>query len=386
VLEGLSEAELDAVARFRDVLRDILRGPHGQGHSLDQMMAAAVEDMLGPGQAAWQLLGSESGSLPVAQLNKLDPLTIRLNVDRHGVFGDPPYWQAQSPVSGGGLANLGGADPTPLDHDELVLLDYPHGTRSYRTYPVSPAWQVKEWLEIMANSTTHHNRFYSDDEVPPGMLQIIQASDTTVETIKEKLEAASGDPRDVPVVGGESAANWIDMGGTAINLDIIQEQQWFFELCLGAVGLGKAEVGLIEDVNRANGEIEASRVFKRVTGPFIDQFEKAFLTVARQFDVFTETGQPFTPTIEHTDPREQRAKEQRLREQLQAGAITPRQYARRTGNTDLAEDDDEWQVSIGGETIDYGDHPTWVAKRLMADAGEGVGVDDDPNEPDAEEE
>jgi hypothetical protein len=379
-MDDLGPAGEDAAENLRTILRDVLTGPHLPNRSLDQLIVAAIEDMVGPGQAVWQLLESENGSVPVVAMQTLDPLTIRMNIDENNVFGDPPYWQAQSPVSGGQLSNLGGADPTPLQHDQIAVLDYPYGTRSYRTYPISPAWQVKEWLEILANSTTHHNRFYSDSEIPPGLLQIINASPQTVDDVKEKIQDASGDPRDVPIIGGEGGAAWLDMGGTAVNLNIIEEQKWFFHMCLGALGLGKAEVGLIEDVNRSNGEVEATRVYKRVAGPFINQFEHAFLKVARQFDAFNELGEPFTPTLSFTDPREERAKEKRLREQLQSGAITPIQYARRTGDQEVAEDADEWTIELAGETINYGEHPMWVTKRLMsAAAGDGVDTDGAPD-------
>jgi len=154
-----------------------------------------------------------------------------------------------------------------------------------------------------------------------------------------------------------------------VNLNIIEEQKWFYQLCLGAVGLGKAEVGMIDDVNRANGEIESQRVFKRVTGPFRKQFEEAFLHVARQFDAFNDLGEPFTPTLAFSDPREERAKEERLRQGFEQGTLTLRQYLRRTGDEDLAEDDERFTVEIDGDTVEYGDHPQWVARRLLSAAG-----------------
>jgi hypothetical protein len=368
-LEGMGEAELNAMQRFRGILRDVLTGPHLGDEDLDDLVTAAVEDMLGPGNAYWQLLAPESGELPVVSLTSLDPLTIRHNVDEHGYPLEPPYWQASGAFSGGTASSIGNIDPVPLQASDVAVLRYPKGNRSYRIYPVSAAWQVKEWLEILANSTTHHNRFYADDMIPPGLLHVVGGSSSTVDTIKDKLEEASGDPRNAPVVGGDGAANWVEMGGTAINLDIIQEQQWFYELCLGSLGLGKAEVGMIEDVNRANGEIEAERVIKRVAGPFGKQFEQAFLHIARQFDAFGELGEPFTPTLARTDQRAERAKEQRLREMYNAGGLTLREYVRRRGDEDLAEQADRFTVDVNGQTIDYGEHPKWVAQRLFSVAG-----------------
>jgi len=368
-LDALGPQGMDAVDSFKPLLRDVLTGPHMGDEDLDDLVTAAVEDMLGVGNAYWQPLSAEGDGPPVVALTTLDPLTIRHNYDEHGYPETPPYWQAAGAFAGGTVASLGTVDPVPLESDDLIVMRYPKGNRSYKRYPVSAAWQVKEWLEILANSTTHHNRYYSDNEIPPGMLQIVDATNTTVENIKNKVQEASGDPRDMPVVGGDAPANWIEMGGTAINLDIIQEQQWFYELCLGSLGLGKAEVGMIEDVNRANGKIEAERVFKRVGGPFGKQFEQAFVEIARQFDVFRELGEPFTPTLAYTDPREEAAQQERLRQEFETGTITLKEYHRRSGNEDLASDDDRFTVAIGGEEVDYGAHPWPVAKRLLAAAG-----------------
>jgi hypothetical protein len=211
-------------------------------------------------------------------------------------------------------------------------------------------------------------------------MQVVGASDQTIQDIQQKIEEASGDPRSAPVVGGEGGAQWIEMGGQAVNLNIIEEQRWFFFLCLGALGLGKSELGFVEDTNRANGEIEATRVFKRVTGPFAAQFEEAFLHIARQFDAFTQMSDPFQPTLEFTDPREKRAKEERLRQNFQAGVLPLREFLRRTGNQDLAGDDERFIVKVGDTEINYGDHPQWVVQRMMSAAG-GTDPEQSPDEP-----
>jgi len=372
-------------ADFRDVLRDVLEGPHPMGNDLDDLLTAAVADMVGPGNAYWQLLPTEDGRLPVGALIPLDALTIRHNTNHHGFVpeDEPAYWQARGAFGESGMAAMGAIDPVPLDDADLAVMHYPRGARSYQAYPKSPSLQVLEWLEILTNSTTHHNRFYNDSELPPGFIQVLNASNRTVEDVKDKLQAAKGDPRSVEVIGGEGQAMWVEMGGTAVNLDVIQEQQWFYELCLGSLGLGKAEVGLIEDVNRANGEIESSRIFKRIAGPFSKQFESAFKHVASQFDFYDNQ---FSPKLRFTDPREERAREERLRKMFQAGGLTYRQYVRRRGDTEVAERD--FTVDINGRTIDYGDDPLWVAKEKIAEArtdedvrpmDEDAPADDDAN-------
>ena len=368
-LTAESDGDLDGpAADVWRLIRDVLEGPHLMDDDLDDLVAAAVEDMLGPGNAYWQLLPSADGELPVASMVALDPLTIRHNTDRHGYPQDPPYYQARGAFSSSGMISMGELTPVPLESTDLVVMRYPRGRRSHRFYPFSPSIQVKEWLEILANSTTHHNRFYNDNEVPPGLLQVLNASDQTVDAISESIQAAAGDPRSVEVIGGEGQAMWVEMGGTSVNLDILGEQEWFFQLCLASLGLGKAELGLIEDVNRSNGEIEASRIYKRVTGPFAKQFENGFRHVASQFEVYTDLEDPFDIKLRFTDPREERAREERLREMWLAGGLSLREYVRRRGDEDLADDDDRFTVEIGDRTIDYGAHPKFVVEHLLAEA------------------
>jgi len=360
---GSAEAEVQAL------LRDVLTGPHLGRTDLDDLITAAVFDMLGPAHAYWQLHppADDAGvDVPVIALSSLDALTIRHNTNRHGVPLDPPFYQASGAFTSEGVGTLGSISPTPLQDSDLAVMHYPRGHRSNSYYPYSPALQVKEWLEILTNSTTHHNRFYSDNEIPPGLIQVMQANQTTVDTVKDKIQAASGDPRDVPVIGGDGGAQWLDLGGTAVNLNIIEEQKWFFQMCLGALGLGKHELGFTEDANRSNGEMEATRVYKRIAGPFAKQFEGAFHHVAQQFDVYTALENPFDIRLRFSDPREERAREQRLREMWQAGGLTYRQYVRRRGDEDLA--DNDMEVTINGQTIDYGDYPKHVLDALLRDA------------------
>jgi len=368
-----------AESEVRELIRDVITGPHLGGADLDDLLTAAVFDMLGPGNAYWQLHPSADGDIPVVALSCLDALTIRHNVDRHGIPGDPPYWQAHGAFSGDGVAGLGSVDPAQLQADQLAVLHYPRGHRSNSYYPKSPALQVKEWLEILTNSTTHHNRFYSDNEIPPGLIQVMQGSTQTVKNVKDKIQAASGDPRDVPVIGGEGGAQWLDLGGTAVNLNIIEEQRWFFNMCLGALGLGKHELGFTEDANRSNGEIEASRIYKRIAGPFSKQFQGAFTHIARQFDAYTALSNPFDIQLRFTDPREERAREKRLREMYQQGGLTLRQYIRRRGDEDLAEDD--LSVEVNGQTVEYGDHPKFVAEQLLREARSDADPDTPGDEP-----
>lgn len=360
-------------ATFRDIVDDVLAGPHKLRYDWEDLLSAAISDMADVGMAYWETIGA--ASFPVAAFKPVDALTVRHKVTRHGEYDDPPFYQAPFQTHAGGTVSLSNAEPEALDFEDLVMMRYPGSARSNDIYPRAPGLQVKRTLELLAHSTTHHIRYYNDNEIPEGFLQVMQAGDTDVKKIKKELRAAAGDPRKASVIGGDGPAKWISMGDSAINLNVIEEQKWFLQLCLAAFGAGKAELGLIEDVNRANGEVEQSRVFKRIAQPFTEVFEAAInRQVLPQFDVYNQLGRPFEFRMRYTDPVEERRREQQLRERYTAGALTYAEYRQRLG-----EDVGDTVVAIDGTEVDYGSHPRFVVEQLIRDARQGG----EPVDPDA---
>jgi hypothetical protein len=351
-------------AELQVLVDDILRGPHLDGADFDDLVAAAVADMVGPGNAYYEVLEPESGDLPVAALKPVDPLTVRHNVDETRTPQDPPYFQAPFQTLSGGIVSAGSASPTPLAQDDLVVMSYPGSYRSDRVYPLSPAMQVKEWLEVIADSTTHHGRFYRDNELPPGLLSVREATQQDVDDLRDELEAAKGDPRAAPVVGTD--ARWVEVGGSAVDLNVIEEQKWFMRLCAAAFGIPQTELGIVEDVNRAEGDNQLSVVHKRVTGPLAETVGQALSRqLLPQFDLYQTLDQPFDVTLQFSDPRQERAQEEFVRGRWQSGLATYREVRGEIGE---GEPDDETTVTINGTTIDYGEHPKHVVEALLIDA------------------
>jgi len=363
-----AEAELQALAD------DILEGPHLDGADFDDLVAAAVADMVGPGNAYFEMLEPEGSNLPVAALKPVDPLTVRHNVDETRTPQDPPYFQAPFRSMGGSIISASSASAVPLEREDLVVMAYPGSYRSDRIYPLSPAMQVKEWLEVIADSTTHHSRFYRDNELPPGLLTAREATQQDIDSIKDELEAAKGDPRAAPVVGTD--ARWVEVGGSAVDLNVIEEQKWFMRLCAAAFGIPQTELGMVEDVNRAEGDNQLSLVHKRVTRPLAETIGQSLSRqLLPQFDVYTQLEEPFDVRLQFSDPRQERAHERFVRDRWSDGLATYREVRNDIGEGDP---DDDTTVTINGETIDYGEHPKHVVSALLRDARD----DPEPPQPD----
>lgn len=365
-LPSEDEESDDRVADLKAVMLDILEGPHLQGDDFDDLVAAAVWDMIGPGNAYWEPLApaQDGVELPFVALKPVDPLTVRHNITDTGAPADPPYYQSPFQTVGGSFVSIEASSPAKLQQDDLVVMRYPGSKRSNRVYPMSPAMQVQEWLELLDNSTTHHGRYYSDNELPPGLLTAREATQQDVDSIRDELEAAKGDPRSAPVVGTD--ARWVEVGGSAVDLSVVEEQQWFIQLCAAAFGIPKTELGLVEDVNRNTSETQLTTVHKRVTQPLAKTIGQA---ITRQllplFDVYQALGQPFEAVLRYSDPLQERAHEEHLRERYVAGAMTYREYREAVGD-DMS--DVDTTVVIGGEEIDYGAYPKPVVDALLRDA------------------
>lgn len=361
------DGDLDgAEAELKALIADVLDGPHHAGADRDDLISSWVSDMATVGNAYAEPLppADDSVDLPFVALKDVNPLTIRHNVSETGAFQEPAFYQAPFRSTAGHTVSVGNADVTPLARDDLVLMRWPGSHRSHRLYPLSPALQVKQWLTLLADSTTHHSRFYSDNELPPGLLTAREASQTDIDNIRDELEAAKGDPRSAPVVGTD--ARWVEVGGSAVDLNVIEEQKWFLQLVMAAFGITKTELAMDDQVNYETSEAMLTVVNKRVTQPIAETIAQALeRQLLPRFDLYRKLDAPFGVRLQHTDPREERAAEKQARQQWQDGVLTLAEYRERVGD---GLDDMNTTVEIGGQTIDYSRYTKPVLDALLIDA------------------
>jgi hypothetical protein len=366
--EDQSEAELKAV------IGDVLDGPHHGGADKDDLITSWTSDMATVGNAYAEPLepANEGVDLPAVAFKDVNALTIRHNVGETGSFKEPAFYQAPIRTNTGLYTSVSKSDVTPLTREDLIVMQWPGAQRSYRLYPLPPALQVKEWLSIIDDSTRHLSRYYSDNEVPAGILTAREATQGGVETIRDELEKAKGDPRSAPVIGED--ARWVEIGGSAVDLSHIEEQKWFLQMCMAAFGVPKTEMGMDDQVNYSTSQSELQVVAKRVTSKvamtIAQAVERQFLP---QFDLYETLDRPFGVELRYSDPREERIEEQRAIEKYEKGVLSYRELREAIGD-DMS--DVDTTVEINGETVDYGPHPKPVIESLLTDARN----DDPPGE------
>jgi hypothetical protein len=177
------------------------------------------------------------------------------------------------------------------------------------------------------------------------------------------------------VVGTD--ARWVEVGGSAVDLNVIEEQKWFIQLVMAAFGITKTELAMDEEVNYETSQAMLSVVNKRVTQPVASTISDALETqLLPQFDLYNQLDQPFDVKLSHTDPREQRAQEEIAIEQYQQGALTYSEMREQMGD-EL--DDVNTTTTINGQTIDWAELPKTVLEAKLAD----LRNDGPPGQPDA---
>jgi hypothetical protein len=133
-----------------------------------------------------------------------------------------------------------------------------------------------------------------------------------------------------------------------------------------AFGIPQSELGMVEDVNRAEGDNQLSIVHKRVTGPIAETIGQALSRqLLPQFDLYQSLDRPFSVSLQFSDPRQERAREKFVRGRWESGLATYREVRGEIGE---GEPDDEANVTINGTTVNYGEHPKHVVEALLADA------------------
>ena len=352
-----------------DIFRDVLEGPHLHGVGFDDLVAAWVDDMLGPGEALTEPLPPRNGAddLPAVALKPIDPLTMRRNVDDKGNPQTPAWYQAPYRTLAGSAVTSYTGSIVALEANDVIVMRYPGSDRSDRIYPLSPAMQVKAWLEMLNDSTTHHSRYYSDNELPPGVVSAMDASSQDIDNIRDEIQAAKGDPRSAPVIGTD--VRWVEIGGSAIDLSIIEEQEWFIQLCGAALGVPKTELSLDDEINYSTSATEERIIHKRVTRPISKAITQALnRQLLPQFPAYQALGRPFEVRLRNANPAQERAMQQHYLEQYQAGGLTWNEYRQKAGRD---ADDVDTVVEIGGEAIDYGDLPVHVLNAVLSDVSGG---------------
>ena len=317
-----------AAADVAELVEDIYDGPHHQDMSLDNLLSATVSDLIDYAFAYWEIRGSADGAFPVAAFKPLPPLQVQHTVDDSGDLDeDPAYWWVPFRHMGGGTYSLNGNQPEGLEKERVVVMRHPNGTRSDDLYDESLATKVRQYLELIIDVDVHQKRHYSDSQLPSGFLHFAgNVGDDKLESIQNDIIEAAGDPHDLVTTTSEEDVKWIPVGESVVDLEALQQQQWYFKLVLAAAGLNQSEINVVEDGGFAK-ELPAWQrmTYKKVTKPMLNAIfdPQNDDVLPRITDALpADVGQELEIGLERFDPVQEQIERQETLDEWREGVVS----------------------------------------------------------------
>lgn len=339
---------------------------NGREETFDQWMKQIVNGILSVNVGATELVPDQAGY--VREIYARDGATLTKNPDKHGRLPDPPdpaYWQfslhsAIEPFSRDralrDLANEVGPlgygrrarQPIPFSKDEIMWIS--EDGKEWHTYGFGRVQKVKNLVEIILNQDLSNKKYFPANEVPEGIVNIVEANSDQVQEVREWWnDEIKGERHKVGILGGDgSEIEWMPFRATPDELEFIESQEWYNKLVWMTFGLNQNEVGDISEITRPGGtEQFASKVFHRTTKPLLELIANA---INGQLLPYREEYEAVNGEIEfvwnYDNPEIQRLERQRQNEDLERGLATV----------------NEVRVDRGEDELPWGDLPDELRK------------------------
>jgi hypothetical protein len=337
--------------------------------SFDSWLKQVTNGILSVNAGVTELVPTEGGY--VGEMYARDGATFTRAPDKHGRLPEPPepaYWQfslrgfiepfdhdvplrelaeAVGPLGYGRRAR----EPIPFSRDEIVWMA--EDGKEWHEYGFGRVQKVQTLVEIILNQDLSNRKYFPANEVPEGVLNIVEANQDQVDEVREWWnEEIKGERHKVGILGGNgSDIEWMPFRASPEELEFIESQKWYNQLVWMVFGLNQNEVGDISEITRPGGtEQYATKVFQRTTRPLLDLIANH---INRQILPFLPAYEKVDGEIKFTwqiDHPEVKARErQRQRDDLTAGLKTV----------------NEVREARGEETYPWGDMPEDLRKSVF---------------------
>ena len=338
------------------------RGNFNQNEqTFENLLKLFVTDLLSPDTGTLELVPTDTatfddGSHALAEIYHLDGITMAKELDQHGVIPDPPnaaYYQF-APRSALGFRDwddvldaLGSQrtssilraygrqqyEPIPFTRDRVVWLE--RNPQSATNYGFGKVQQCRYWAEILLNVDLSNNTYFSENEIPQGIMAIQSGSETELRRNRQYMrDTIRGETDHVAPMfdATPEQIDWIPIQGTPEELQFLDSQQWYHKLVWYIFGLNQGEIGDFESGNRSMGDYHARQVYRQTTKPLIDDIVatlnddvlpkmEAYWRVDGEVEFYAELQHEMMEALER----------ERQQEDLKQGLTTPNEIRQQRG-------------------------------------------------------
>ncbi|MDY6770015.1 MAG: phage portal protein [Candidatus Nanohaloarchaea archaeon] len=262
--------------------------------SLDHFLNVVLNDVLDFNSGVVELVPDDDGFLD--QMVTRDGLTFTKNLKESGLLAeDPAYLQFE--LSRGFTRHVGtttggvqGIDLREAVRDAHVFpfrvfsretIEYSRDQivwfqmdgRSSNPYGRGRVQKVRQLAEILLNGDIHRERYFLDDQYQKAIVQLAEASQNEIESLKEQLRNDKGNPHDLNVVGGREASV-LQIDPEPEKMQFLESHKWYTKLALVVMGLNEAEGGIHENANLSVSEEMKRNAWRRTTKPLLEMLER----------------------------------------------------------------------------------------------------------------
>ncbi len=163
-----------------------------------------------------------------------------------------------------------GENAVPFEIDEIIHFKYPNPSNQYRGLGQAQAIGIN--LSAESNADKWVNQFFYNSARPDGVIQFdYNLSDEQFEKLKTQWnQKYQGTSKAHQVALLEGGGQYIQVQNTIKDMDFSNLKQKNRDVILGVFGMPQSEMGISENVNKANAEAGEYTFARRIVKPRLD--------------------------------------------------------------------------------------------------------------------
>lgn len=163
-----------------------------------------------------------------------------------------------------------GTDTIPLNVDEVIFFNYPNPVNPYDG--ISPAESITNAIQTDKFTGQWNRNFFYNNAEPQGLLHVPDDIDDDdydrlVAEWNDKYGGLGNAKKTAIIRGAENKVSYTPIQITQKDMDFINLKIQSRDEILGAYGVPRSILGIVEDVNRANAETAEYTMAKHVVKP-----------------------------------------------------------------------------------------------------------------------
>lgn len=344
--------------------KDFFYNPNRNEESIDFILRSLVRDILEIDAGVIVKVKDLKGDLK--EIYVRDGASFTKNPDVFGILPElSAYWQY-------GWSTV--AKPVPFNRDEIVYIMI--NPRADSIYGQSAIEVLLDILELLTYGVESNLEYFTDNNIPKGTFVMEGANAGDIKAFGEMWQEAlkKKDPagfwkryyHKMPIMNKKG--EFIKVAFSNLELELIEQQKWFFQITVGAFNTTKTELGFTDDSNKATEIIQSSVHKRKAIAPINSALEYHFTTeIINDLPWIKDTIYEGDVMFEFDkfDLQEEMNKRQLYKLDIDMGVRTPNEI--RTGELNMEAHDDGDSLK-GAVPKMFGFTDTKQANLLEADA------------------